>query len=371
MNSRRDYYEILEVERNVSSRDLKKAYRRLAMKFHPDQNPDDETAADKFKELTEAYKILSDERTRARYDQYGHSGVSGRGGGGFGVDMDMGSMTDFFESIFGSMFNQQGTGRRRGGRAGRSLQYDVAISLEQAVSGTELKITIPRPVRCSECDGTGAKKGTSPSVCSRCSGQGQILLQQGIFAMRSTCPTCNGKGRVIDNPCVECHDGLVEKEEEFEVSIPPGVSSGAVKVIQGAGEQGRESAPDGDLHVRINVEKHELFERDGDDLHCVQVISWPQAVLGAEIDVKTINGTVKMKIKKGTSPGQVYVLRGKGVPHLRGAGNGNQLVRIDIDVPQNPDAETVALIKTLGEKLGTDVELKHPSFLDRLKSLFD
>jgi molecular chaperone DnaJ len=189
--------------------------------------------------------------------------------------------------------------------------------------------------------------------------------------MRSTCPSCSGTGRVINDPCTSCHGGLVEKEDEFEFDIPPGVTDGAVKIIQGGGEQGRGGAPDGDLHVRISVKKHPLFERDGDDLHCVQVITWPQAVLGDEVDVKTITGDVKMKIKPGTSGGQIYVLRGKGVPHLRGSGSGNQLVQIDIDVPQKVTGRTKELIEQIGEELGTEVHSKHPSFLDRLKSLFD
>lgn len=375
MTEKRDYYEVLGLDKSASAQELKKAYRKLAMKYHPDQNPDDDSAVERFKELTEAYKILSDEQTRARYDQYGHQGVSGGMpgyGGGFGVDMDMGSMNDFFESIFGSMFQSGGgSRRRRGGKAGRSLQYDVTITLEQAVEGTDLKVTIPRPVRCGECNGTGAKKGTSPVICDRCHGQGQVLLQQGIFAMRSTCPSCGGAGRVIKEQCTNCRGGLVDKEEEFEITIPKGVTDGAVKVIEGGGEQGREGAPDGDLHIRIGVKRHPLFERDGDDLHCVQVISWPQAVLGAEIKVKTISGEVKMKIKPGTSAGQIYVLRGKGVPHLRGTGSGNQLVRIDIDVPQKVSSKVKDLIKQLGDELGSEVSSKHPSFLDRLKRLFD
>jgi len=366
--NKRDYYEVLEVSRSASKQELKKAYRRLAMKYHPDQNPDDTEAVEKFKELTEAYKVLSDDSARARYNQFGHQRTD-TGFSGVDFDMDMGSMTDFFESIFGSMFSGGGR-RRQKGRPGRTLQYELDVTLEQVIEGTELKITIPRPVKCNACQGTTARRGTSPKRCSRCNGLGEILLQQGIFTMKSPCPSCKGRGTVIDEPCTECENGRVEKDEEFELKIPPGVSDGAVRVINGGGEEGLDGGRDGDLNVIIRVKRHELFERMDHDLCCVQVITWPQAVLGDEIEVPTINGSVRMKIRPGTRAGQTYVLKGKGVPHLKDSGTGNQLVKIDIDVPRIPKEKTRELIKQLGEELGFELKPQHPSFLDKLKNFF-
>lgn len=371
MSQKRDYYEVLEVSKDASEQELKKAYRRLAMKYHPDQNPDDETAAERFKELTEAYKILSNPDTRARYDRFGHQAASSNGGGypGMDFDMDLGSMTDFFESIFGSMFG--GGPRRKRVRRGNDLQYDLRVTLEQVVSGADLKITIPRAVSCDECGGSGARKGTSPSLCTRCSGQGQIRLQQGIFMMSSTCPSCNGSGKVVSEPCPSCDRGLVEKLDEFEISIPPGIEDGKIKVIRGAGEHGRNGAPPGDLNIRVIIERHPLFERSGDDLLCEQSITWPQAVLGDEVEVKTIDSSVRMKVKPGTRAGQVYMLRGKGVPHFYGSGRGDLRVRIDIDVPARLSDSQVHLVEQLGEALGTAVKQKRHSLVDKVKSLFD
>ncbi|MBN2530923.1 MAG: molecular chaperone DnaJ [Deltaproteobacteria bacterium] len=371
MSQKRDYYEVLEVAKDASEQDLKKAYRRLAMKYHPDQNPDDDTAAERFKELTEAYRVLSNSETRARYDRFGHQGATSGGAGytGMDFDMDLGSMTDFFESIFGSMFG--GATRRRRVRRGNDLQYDLKVTLEQVISGADLRITIPRAVSCDECGGTGALKGTSPRVCSRCGGHGQIRLQQGIFMMSSTCPSCNGSGQEVAEPCPSCDRGLVEKEEEFNVSIPPGIEDGKVKVIRGAGEHGRNGAPPGDLNIRVFIERHSVFERDGDDLVCEQAITWPQAVLGDEVEVKTIDSTVRMKVKPGTRSGQVYLLRGKGVPHFYSSGRGDLRVKIDIDVPTKLNDAQVELVEQLGKALGTAVKMKRHSLVDKVKSLFD
>lgn len=284
-------------------------------------------------------------------------------------DMDMGSMTDFFESIFGSMFG--GGARRSRIRRGNDLQYDLTVTLEQVVSGAELRITIPRAVSCDECGGSGAQKGTTPTQCPRCQGHGQVRLQQGIFTMSSPCPTCSGSGKVISEPCSHCDRGLVEKEEEFTVSIPPGIEDGKVKVIHGAGEHGRNGAPPGDLNIQVNIARHEQFERAGDDLLCVRTITYPQAALGDEIEIATIDSTVKMKVKPGTHSGQVYLLRGKGVPHFYGNGSGDLRVRIEVDVPTKLTDAQVDLIEKLGKELGTTVRQKRHSFVDKVKSLFD
>jgi len=371
MTTKRDYYDILEVSRDVGPDELKKAYRRLAMKYHPDQNPDDPQAADKFKELTEAYQVLSDPNKRAAYDRFGHSGPD-LGAGFGGATVDIGSMTDFFESIFGSVFGGAPRQRRRRGKPGRDLQYDVTITLEQAVNSADVRITIPRPVRCGECGGSGAARGSGPRTCPQCDGRGQLRLQQGIFTVSSTCVTCGGSGEVIREPCPECQGrGLVPREQAYDVHIPAGVDDGAVKTVPGGGEHGRAGGQDGDLHVMIHVKPHEMFQRRGLDLHSVVTISYPQAVLGAEISVPTIDGEVQMKIKGGTAGGQVYRLRNKGVPALRGGRRGDQHVHVEVDVPRKLSPRLRMLIEELGKELGTEITTQHPSFLERLKSLFD
>ena len=367
--SKRDYYEVLGVSRDTAGDQLKKRYRKLAMKYHPDQNPDDDQAAEKFKELTEAYQVLSDPNKRARYDRYGHDAPE-MGFGGTAVDIS--SMTDFFDSIFGSVFGG-GTPRRRQrrGKPGRDLQFEVEITLEQVVTGAELKITVPRPVRCQLCNGIGSAGGQKPDRCNQCDGMGSLRLQQGIFAVSTTCPACGGTGEMIRDTCADCHGkGLVVKEEEFEVELPPGVDDGAVKVIPGAGEQGRRGAPDGDLHVMIRVKKHDFFIRRGQDVHAVVQISYPQAVLGTELEVPTIDGLVKMRIRPGTEVGQTYRLRGKGVPSLRGRVRGDQHVHVEIIVPKDLTPRQEELISELGKEFGDEVQSK-PSFIGKLKHLFD
>lgn len=368
--AKRDYYEVLGASRDTSPEQLKKLYRKLAMKYHPDQNPDDAQAADKFKELTEAYQVLSDPNKRARYDRFGHDAPD-MGFGGTAVDIS--SMTDFFDSIFGSVFGGGGPRRRRRrGRPGRDLQYEVEITLEQVVTGAELKITVPRPVRCEFCNGIGSAGGQQPDRCTQCDGMGSLRLQQGIFAVSTTCPSCGGSGEMVRDACAECSGkGLVIKEEDFEVDLPPGVDDGAVKVIPGAGEQGRRGAPDGDLHVLIRVKKHDFFVRRGQDIHAVAQISYPQAVLGTELEVPTVDGTVKMRVRPGTEVGQTYRLRGKGVPSLRGRVRGDQHVHIEVTVPKELTPRQKELIEELGKEFGDEVQPKSASFIGKLKHLFD
>ena len=369
--NKRDYYEVLEVSRDANPEQLKKSYRRLALKYHPDQNPDDSQAAEKFKELTEAYQILSDPSSRARYDRYGHNAPEMGFGGGA---VDISSMTDFFDSIFGSVFGGGGARqrRRRRGKPGRDLQYDLTIDLEDAVRGAEIRITVPRPVRCSSCKGTGAAAGSSPESCSQCGGTGTMRLQQGLFAVTTTCSACGGAGEVIRERCKECDGiGLVVNDEELDLTLPPGVDDGAVKVVPGAGEHGRGGAPDGDLHIMVHVNKHDRFVRRGLDLHSEIRITYPQAVLGTEVEIDTIEESVKMKVKPGTESGQVYRLRGKGVPSLRGRTKGDQLVHVEIDVPTKLTTRQQELIEELGRELGSKTEMQSPSIVDKIKSFFD
>lgn len=373
MTAKRDYYEVLGVSRSTTPDELKKSYRRLAMKYHPDKNRDDEDTTDKFKEITEAYQILSDPDKRARYDRFGHAAPEDFGMGAAGVDIS--SMTDFFESIFGSVFGGGAPRRRRRrGRPGRDLQYDLELELEDAVSGAEVKINVPRPVRCETCDGSGAAPGSGPTRCPQCDGVGSVRLQQGIFAVSTTCPVCHGSGETIHDKCPECAgQGLTVQEEEFNVSIPAGIEDGAVKIIPGGGEHGRGGAPDGDLHVMVRVKRHETFLRRGQDLHCVVTVNYPQAVLGAEIEVPTIKGSAVMKVKPGTENGQTYRLKAKGVPSLRGNFVGDQLVHIEVDVPKKLTDRQRELIEELGRELGgsTSPQAKSHSFIERLKGFFD
>jgi len=366
-----DYYETLGVSRDAGSEELKKAYRRLALEHHPDKNPDDPTAAEKFRAATEAYQVLSDAGKRARYDRFGHADPSPFGAGG---GVDLGDMTDFFESIFGSVFGggaPRGR-RRRGGHPGRDLQYDIDIDLEQVVTGAELRIAIERPVRCESCGGSGAAPGSRPEPCGQCGGRGQVRLQQGFFQMSATCPACGGRGEVLRQRCDACAGrGLKPREEELDVSIPPGIDDGAVKVVKGFGEHGRGGAPDGDLHVLVRVRPHEIFARRGLDLHAQLKVSFPQAALGARVEVPVIDGTAQLEIKPGTAPGTVYRMRGKGLPALRGARRGDQLVHIEVDVPRKLSAEARRLIEALGRELGTEVHAGQPSLLERVKSLFE
>jgi molecular chaperone DnaJ len=297
-------------------------------------------------------------------------GVGGAPGGDF--DMDLGNMTDFFESIFGSMFSGGGRQRREQGRPGRDLQYELSLTLEQVVQGAPLRISIPRPVRCGDCGGSGAAAGTRPKTCPQCQGRGQIRLQQGIFSMSAPCAMCGARGQVIATPCGPCGGtGLVEKQEEFAVDVPPGVENGAVKVISGAGEQGRDGGRDGNLNILIRVEKHAHFERDGNDLRSSISVTYPQAVLGDEIDVPTIDGPVKMKIRPGTASGQVYALRGKGVPFLRGNARGDLKVAVEVDIPRNLTPRQKELGESLGKELGTAVQARPASLLEKMKSLFE
>jgi molecular chaperone DnaJ len=333
---KRDYYEVLGVARDASVSDIKKAYRRLAVQHHPDRNPGDADAEEKFKEAAEAYSVLSDDDKRARYDRFGHQGLGGAGGFG-GVDPSQ--FTDFADILgdlfgFGDLFG--GGGRRRGSRAARGsdLRYDYEISFEEAVSGKDAEIEVARTINCRSCEGSGATPGSEPVTCTPCGGRGQVRYSQGFFTVARTCPQCGGAGRVITDPCIDCHGaGRTRSSESLSVRIPAGVDTGTRLRVAGSGEDGIGGGPPGDLYVFIHVRPHPRFIRRDYDIHSERVLSFTQAALGAELEVETVHGTEKLKIPAGTQPEQRFRLKGKGVPFVEGSGRGDHWVHVQIHVP--------------------------------------
>jgi molecular chaperone DnaJ len=374
MPAARDYYEVLGVDRGASDEELKKAYRRLALKFHPDRNKDDPSAEEKFKEATEAWQVLSDPEKRRVYDQFGHEGLRGRGlGGTQGVDP-----RDIFEQIFGqgglsdlfgSMF---GGGSQHGGpRQGSHLRVGLTIPLKEAYAGTERTLSIRRHDSCDACAGSGAKKGTHPETCGTCGGRGRVQRSQGFFMMQSTCPACRGAGQVIRDPCPRCRGGgLREVTAELRVRIPPGMPSGSQLRLAGEGEPGSLGGPRGDLFVVVEVEDHPLFERDGDDLLCEMPITYSQAALGARIDVPTLSGAAELQVPPGTQPGDVFRLRGLGMPSVHGHGKGSLLIRVTLEVPRKVNARQRELLEELAAHDAESATPGRKSFLDKVKTLF-
>jgi len=367
--SKRDYYEVLGVAKDSSEKDIKKAYRRVAMKFHPDRNPDDEDAADKFKEASEAYEVLSDAQKRNAYDQYGHDAVSGNAGGG-----GNGNFGDIFGDVFGDIFGGGGGGRSRGPARGSDLRYNLDVDLEQAVKGTEVKIRIPSLVGCKPCNGSGAKKGSSPVSCTTCGGVGQVRMQQGFFSVQQTCPNCRGKGKMISDPCTSCRgQGRVEETKTLSVKVPPGVDTGDRIRLGGEGEAGPDGGPSGDLFVQINVRDHAIFERDGKHLYCEVPISIIDASLGGELEVPTLEGRVKLKIPEETQTGKLFRLRGKGVSPVRGGSTGDLLCRVAVETPANLTKHQRELLKELKESFEKEGNQspKKASWFEGVKSFFD
>ncbi len=376
--SKQDYYEALGVPRNASEADIKKAYRRLAMKYHPDRNPGDKEAEENFKQTKEAYEVLTDARKRAAYDQFGHAGVDpnagmGAGGPGFGAGA---SFSDIFGDVFGDIFGGGG-GRDRGGRVyrGADLRYNLELSLEEAVNGTTVKIRVPSHVACQTCGGSGAKKGTSPTTCSTCGGHGQVRMQQGFFSLQQTCPRCRGSGTIISDPCTTCRgEGRVEEQKTLSVKIPPGVDNGDRIRLSGEGEAGQMGGPPGDLYVQVAVKEHPLFVRDGADLYCEVPIDIATAALGGELDVPTLDGRVKLKIPPETQTGKLFRMRGKGVRSVRGGQTGDLMCKVSVETPVNLSGKQKELLRAFEESLrdnGTKHSPRTSSWLDGVKKFFD
>ncbi|MBT4522830.1 MAG: molecular chaperone DnaJ [Halieaceae bacterium] len=370
--SKRDYYEVLGVSKGTDAKDIKKAYRRVAMKYHPDRNPDDPKAEEKFKEASEAYEILSDGEKRQAYDQYGHAGVDpsrGGGAGGFGG----GSFSDIFGDVFGDIFG--GGGGRGGPQRGSDLRYTMDISLEDAVKGSTRKIRVPTLVSCGECDGSGARKGSSPVTCGTCGGVGQVRMQQGLFHVQQTCPACRGKGKSISDPCGKCHgQGRTEETKTLSVKVPPGVDTGDRIRLSGEGEAGPEGGPAGDLFVQMSVKDHPIFERDGKHLYCEIPITFADAALGGEMEVPTLDGRVKLKVPAETQTGKLFRLRGKGVKPVRGGSVGDLLCRAVVETPINLNKQQKELLRELQGTLTEGGKAQSPrqtTWFEGVKSFFD
>ncbi|MFA7270675.1 MAG: molecular chaperone DnaJ [Sterolibacterium sp.] len=371
--AKRDYYEILGINRDASEDEIKKAYRKLAMKFHPDRNPDNPKAEEQFKEAKAAYEILSDASKRAAYDQYGHAGVDQQSGMGGGPGM--GGFGDAFSDIFGDIF---GGGRGGGGRSnvyrGADLRYNLEISLEDAARGSETRIRIPTMEECESCKGTGAKKGTEPKTCPTCSGHGQVRMQQGFFSIQQTCPKCHGTGRFIAEPCISCHGaGRVKQHKTLSVKIPSGIDEGDRIRLSGEGEHGVNGGPPGDLYVQIHLKPHAVFQRDHDDLHCEMPVSFAAAALGGEIEIPTLDGVARLKIPAETQTGKVFRLRGKGIKGVRSIGHGDLLCHVVVETPIHLTERQKELLLEFEAINAEDTGKHNPrakSWMDKVKDFF-
>jgi molecular chaperone DnaJ len=374
--AKRDYYKVLDVPRTANEADLKKAYRRLAMKYHPDRNPGDKEAEENFKEAKEAYEVLSDAQKRAIYDQHGHDGIAAANQGGAGGPGGFGGAD--FGDIFGEVFGDIFGGGRRGGRSqvfrGADLRYELELELPQAVFGHTTQIEIPRLMECETCHGSGAAKGSSPVACDQCGGSGQMRISQGIFQLQQPCNRCRGTGRIVKNPCDTClGQGRVRRTRTLSVKVPAGVSSGDRIRLSGEGEAGRNGGPPGDLYVEINVLPHAIFEREGDDLSCEVPVGFATAVLGGSVTVPTLEGEVSLKIPQETQSGRVFRLRDKGVKPVRGGARGDLFCRVVVETPVNLTAEQRELLRKFDESLKRDGRSHTPreeGFFDGVKRFF-
>ncbi|MER2493586.1 molecular chaperone DnaJ [Catenovulum sediminis] len=370
--SKRDYYEVLGLDKGAGERDIKKAYKRLAMKYHPDRTKGDKESEEKFKEIKEAYEVLSTPDLKARYDQYGHAGVDPQMGGGGGGPQDF---SDIFGDVFGDIFGGGGGRRQSRAQRGSDLRYNLELTLEDAVRGKDVEIKVPTWVACEPCDGSGAKAGSKPTTCSTCHGAGQVQMRQGFFAVQQTCPTCHGKGQVISDPCRSCSgQGRVQKSKTLSVKIPAGVDTGDRIRLSGEGEAGANGAPAGDLYVQVHVRDHAIFERDGSNLYCEVPIGFTTAALGGEIHVPTLDGKVKLKIPEETQTGRMFRMRGKGVKSVRGGVVGDLICKVVVETPVHlTDAQ-----KDILRQLETEMEggsarhrPKETGFFDGVKRFFD
>jgi len=377
MANKRDYYEVLGVARGASPEDLKRAYRKLAVQYHPDKNPGNKEAEEKFKTLSEAYEVLSDAKKRQMYDQFGHAGLGGAGAGSGGEGFGGAPFNDIFGDIFGDLFGGGGArggrgGRRRsGGRPGSDLRTTLDITFEEAAFGVEKVIAVPRSVGCETCGSTGAKPGTKVDDCSQCQGRGEVMFQQGFFAVSRPCPKCNGAGQTIANPCGSCHgSGQTKKRSQIEVKIPGGVDTGQRLKLTGEGEAGERGGPPGDLYVVINVLAHDFFTREEFDVICDVPIPFTQAALGTELEVPTLEGKVQMKIPAGTQSHKIFRLKGKGLPRLGSYGNGDQLVRVVVETPTGLNAEQKELLRKFEQVGSSSSNPMHDSFFEKVKNFF-
>ena len=372
--SKRDYYQVLGVPRNATEEAVTKAYRRLAMKYHPDRNPDDKEAEERFKEAKEAYEVLTDAQKRAAYDQYGHAGLDAARGAGQGF-----SPSDAFGDIFGDMFGDIfGGGRRGGGRSavyrGADLRYELTLDLEQAVFGTSTEIDFQTVTECSECGGSGAARGHTPSTCDTCQGAGQVRMSQGFFAVQQTCPRCKGRGTIIRDPCTKCGGhGRMRASKRLSVKVPAGVDTGDRIRLAGEGEAGRNGGPTGDLYVEIVVREHPIFERDHAHLSCEVPISFVTAALGGSVEVPTLEGQAVIKVPPGTQSGRVFRLREKGVKPVRGGATGDLFCRVVVETPVELNAEQKGLLRKFQASLGDDGKSHNPrerSWLEGVRQFF-
>lgn len=373
--AKRDYYEVLGVEKAATIDEIKKTYRKLAIKYHPDKNPGDKTAEEKFKELGEAYEVLCDEQKRALYDQYGHAAFDRRAGG-FGRGGGFHDPFEVFREVFGgaSIFEDLFGGGRRDPtqpERGDDLRYDMEISFEEAAHGCEKEITVTKPERCDVCHGSGAEAGSQQRTCPTCGGRGQVISSRGIFSIAQTCPHCQGAGRVIDKPCKACKGaGRRERTSKIKLRIPAGVDTGSRLRSAGNGEAGFRGGPSGDLYVVLHVKTHEIFQRDGDDLLCEMPVSFVQAALGADIEVPTLDGKATVKVPAGTQPGAMFRIKGKGVKNIQGYGHGDLHVRINVEVPTHLSAVQKAKLQEFAELCNGNESPLRQSFFEKAKNLF-
>ncbi len=377
---KRDYYEVLGVSRSASEDEIKKAYRKLAKQYHPDLNPGNAEAEQKFKEVNEAYEVLSDSNKKARYDQFGFAGVDPNygagagGGGGFGgfTDFDFGDLGDIFGSFFGGGFGGNSRSSRSGPQRGESIRVGVTVSFEEAAFGCEKEVTVDRVDQCPTCKGSGCEPGTTPEVCTQCGGSGQVQQRRqtpmGVFATTTTCPKCGGRGKIIHSPCKDCNGtGQQRKRKTIQVNIPAGIDNGQTISLRGQGNAGRNGGPAGDLLITVTVRPHQLFRREGNDVLCEAPITFTQAVLGGEMEIPTIDGKVKYDIPEGTQTGTTFRLRGKGIPNLNGRGRGDQYVTVYIETPRNLNREQKEALKKFSQSLGEHNYEARKNFFSKFK----
>ncbi len=377
MSNKRDYYEVLGVERSADQATLKRAYRKLAMKYHPDKNPDDKEAEQKFKELNEAYEVLSDDEKRNMYDRYGHDGVNPNMGGA-GFNGFSGGFEDIINEFFGGGFGGFGSSQSRSSRPrkGKTIQMAVELEFNEACFGAEKQIDFLRTENCSDCSGSGAEKGTEIKSCSACNGTGKIrTTQRGIFGeqiIEHRCSVCSGKGKTFEKACNTCKGkGIVKKKRNIDIKIPAGVDDGQVMPLRGEGNLGTNGGPRGDVHLVMRVKSHKIFEREGNNIYCEMPVTFVQATLGDELIVPTLDGKVKYQMNEGTQTGTVFRLKGKGVPKLNSSFRGDQYVKIIVETPRNLNDEQKEMLREFGKTMGEDVHGKQKGFFDKIKDMFD